>query len=165
IQVSPRQGEPISLAVSLRTGSKPPPLKVAWFTNEDARLRAFPLHRFVVPWAPTGPAATAEVMPEAIPQLKGGDWARGRQVFFSEEASCSRCHQVGGNGGKIGPDLSNLIHRDYDSVLRDIREPSAAIHPEHITHLVELKNGQLLTGVLRTVEGKLIVGDAAGQEH
>src|SRR5205085_1706115 len=83
IQVNPKQGEPILLTVSLRTGSKPPALKVAWFTNEDARPRAFPLRRFLVPWAPTGPAATAEVAQE-IPQLKGGDWARGRQVFVGD---------------------------------------------------------------------------------
>jgi putative heme-binding domain-containing protein len=98
------------------------------------------------------------------PELKGGSWARGRQIFFSDQAQCSRCHQVAGQGGKIGPDLSNLIHRDYASVLRDIREPSAAINPDYLTHLVELKNGKLLTGVLRPSERGVIVGDQGGKE-
>src|SRR5262249_3172810 len=143
----------------------PPALKVAYITNEDSRPRPLPLQRFLMPWAPTSTAKTGDVVQQIPPDLKGGDWSRGKQIFFSEEASCSRCHMVGGQGGKIGPDLSNLIHRDYDSVLRDIRQPSAAINPDYITHLVELKNGKLLTGVLRTVDGKLVVGDQQGKEY
>jgi putative heme-binding domain-containing protein len=164
--VRPKENEPVGLTVVVPTGGKAPLLKVAYFTKEDARLRALPLHRFLVPWATTVPTqpAKVDVAAQPIPELKGGDWARGRQVFFSEQAQCSRCHQVAGQGGKIGPDLSNLIHRDYDSVLRDIRQPSAAINPDYITYRVELKNGKLLAGAVRTEAGKVIVGDQAGQE-
>ena len=53
-----------------------------------------------------------------------------------------------GQGGKIGPDLTNLIYRDYASVLRDIREPNAAINPEHVAYEVIRKDGSTLTAVL-----------------
>ena len=43
--------------------------------------------------------------------------------------------------GDIGPDLSNLIHRDYASVLRDITQPSFAINPDYLTQTVTL-NGR-----------------------
>src|SRR5262249_35692856 len=80
------------------------------------------------------------------------------------QANCAKCHKVNGAGGAIGPDLSNLIHRDYDSVLRDIRFPSVAINPDHLTSVVELSDGKSLTGVLRKRDGRLVVGDPTGNE-
>jgi putative heme-binding domain-containing protein len=98
-----------------------------------------------------------------IPELEGGNWARGRRVFFSKQAACSQCHTVGGEGGAIGPDLSNLPHRDYHSVLRDIAEPSFALNPDYITHVVTLRDGRVLTGAVRTEGDRLHVGDAQGK--
>jgi putative heme-binding domain-containing protein len=118
------------------------------------------LHRFLLPWAALKKDAT-QVVAE-IPELKGGDWERGRRVFFSDEAGCSRCHTVKGQGGQLGPDLSNLIHRDYASVLRDIAEPSYALHPDYITQVIELKDGRILTGAVRTEGDRLHVGDVQG---
>src|SRR5262249_18378022 len=100
------------------------------------------------------------------PELKGGDWLRGRRVFFSDEATCSKCHSVRGAGGKIGPDLTNLIHRDYASVLKDIQEPLAALKPDPIRSNVETDNGQTFTGIVRDGgDGWLIVGEATGAER
>jgi putative heme-binding domain-containing protein len=142
--------------------SNPFDLQIWFSTREDSTARPFALHRFLLPWAEMKPAA-AEVARE-VPQLEGGSWARGREVFFGDEAQCAKCHRVNGVGGAIGPDLSNLIHRDYDSVLRDIRFPSAAINPDHLTSVVELTDGKSLSGVLRKRDGKLVLGDAAGRE-
>ncbi len=65
-------------------------------------------------------------------------------------------------GARIGPDLSNLIHRDYASVLRDIVQPSFSINPDYIGHIVAMNDGQVLTGVLRTEQGGLYLGDEKG---
>jgi putative heme-binding domain-containing protein len=165
VKSMPRANEPLALNVSLQASHSLPGLNVSYFTSEDARSRPLPLHRFLLPWAVPGAVAPEKALQQDVPELKGGNWARGRDVFFGEQALCSRCHQVGGNGGKIGPDLSNLVHRDYASVLRDVREPSAAINPDFISHRIDLKNGQVLTGVVRGEGGKLIVGDQAGKEH
>jgi putative heme-binding domain-containing protein len=81
--------------------------------------------------------------------LAGGNWARGRRIFFGQQAACSRCHKYGGQGEFVGPDLSNLPHRDYASVLRDIEQPSFAINPDHLAHTVQLDDGRVLTGILR----------------
>ena len=77
---------------------------------------------------------------------------------------CSKCHSVSGLGGAIGPDLSNLIHRDYASVMRDITQPSFAINPDFITQTITLKDERVLMGVVRTVGNKLYVGDQNGKE-
>ena len=98
-----------------------------------------------------------------IPELKGGNWERGRRVFFSETATCFKCHTFAGEGEKIGPDLSNLPHRDYASVLRDIVEPSFAINPDYITHVISLADGRLLAGTVRKQGDKLLVADNEGK--
>jgi putative heme-binding domain-containing protein len=163
-KVNPKEAEPMPIEVELAIAGKAPQLHVAYFTNEDDRPRTLPLHRILLPWAATKRQPPGSPIVREIPELKGGSWSRGRQVFFSELALCSRCHQIGGNGGKIGPDLSNLVHRDYDSVLRDIREPSAAINPDFITYKVELTDGRSFSGVVRTEGDQVIIGDVSGKE-
>jgi putative heme-binding domain-containing protein len=163
LKVHPHEGQPIPVEIVLDTGKRVA-LDVTYSTNEDPRPRALPLHRLLLPWAVTAHAAEP-VAERAVPELRGGSWTRGRTLFFSEQAQCARCHQVRGQGGKIGPDLSNLIHRDYESVLRDIRQPSAAINPDFLTYMVELKDGRFLQGTVRTEgNGRVAVGDTAGKE-
>ena len=87
----------------------------------------------------------------------------GAQLFFGEQAKCGSCHKVRGRGGEIGPDLSNLVHRDYASVFRDIHSPSAAINPDYVSHTVALADGRVLNGTLRTEGDRLIVGDNTGR--
>ena len=136
---------------------------MTYTTAEDSRPRALPLRRFLLPWAALTKRAEADAFAERdIPELKGGDWSRGRAVFTGSEARCSACHQVRGRGSDIGPDLSNLIHRDYASVLRDIHAPSAAINPDYIAYSVALTDGRVLQGTLRTEGDGLIVSDTAG---
>src|SRR5262249_19990781 len=139
-------------------------LRLTYSTNEDARPRALPLRRVLLPWASVKPAP-AETALARPPELQGGDWSRGRAVFFGEQAQCSKCHRVRGEGGRIGPDLSNLVHRDYASVLRDIRSPSAALNPDYLTYIPPLADGRVLTGTARDAgAGRLAVGALAGRE-
>jgi putative heme-binding domain-containing protein len=154
--------EPVPLEVALAKDAGEPTLQIAFFTNEDERPRALPLRRFLLSWAQV---KAAPPVSRAVPELEGGNWLAGQRVFFSDEAACGKCHAIRGRGGKIGPDLSNLIHRDYASVLKDIREPSAALNPDHVAYTFELTDGRVLAGVPRDgPDGKLIIGDIRGQE-
>jgi putative heme-binding domain-containing protein len=151
---------PVELTLTL-AGKGNSNLDVSWFTVEDPRPRALPLRRILVPWATPN---VAIAIANRIPEIEGGDWERGKKVFLSEQAACSKCHQVGGEGETIGPDLSNLIYRDYASVLKDIVEPSAAINPDHLAYQVELKNGEVDTGVLlKNNRDQVVLGQASGQ--
>ena len=47
---------------------------------------------------------------------------------------------------------------------RDIRFPSATIHPDYLTYLVELTDGRVLKGVPRTEGDELVIGDDKGRE-
>ena len=56
-----------------------------------------------------------------------GDPAKGK-VVFEEQGDCSRCHMVEGQGGRLGPDLSDVGWKRSASNLREsILEPSAEI--------------------------------------
>jgi len=124
-------------------------LSASWHTAEDARPRALPLHRILVPWAsPDTDTPPSTEVRDDVPELAGGNWGRGRQIFFSEEAMCSKCHAIHGQGTAVGPDLSNLIFRDYASVLRDIREPSVVLNPDHLSFEIALADGDSLTGTV-----------------
>ncbi|HKB00771.1 MAG TPA: ThuA domain-containing protein [Gemmataceae bacterium] len=159
----PKSADLVSVEIELTTTNDPPDLAVVWSTDEDDRLRPLAAHRMLVPWAVRNPKAEAVAIDRKVPELEGGSWARGRKVFFGEQAACAKCHTVHGQGGGIGPDLSNLVHRDYHSVLRDLADPSYAINPDHITYRVDLLDGRTLTGSVRTQGDRMLVGDAAGK--
>jgi putative heme-binding domain-containing protein len=144
----------------MATGKGEPILDVSWFTADDPRPRALPLRRILLPWARP---YIAPAIVTRIPEIEGGDWERGRKVFFGEQVACFKCHQINGEGGKIGPDLSNLLYRDYASVLKDITEPSAAINPDHLAYNVQLKDGSVETGVLlENDQQKVVLGQVTG---
>ncbi|MCB1096943.1 MAG: ThuA domain-containing protein [Verrucomicrobiae bacterium] len=154
-----------------------PSFTVNWNTNEDPRQRSLQLARVVAPWAKAGINTVTEIV-RAQPQIQevrkdilvGVDvqvprkpsWLKGREIFFSERAQCSKCHQSNGAGYQVGPDLGNLIHRDLGSITRDIQNPGAAIHPDFVTYRVTLKDGTEQVGTLQTIDGKTILGTAAG---
>jgi putative heme-binding domain-containing protein len=159
-QVISRQWVPLD--VSLATGPQMPELTATWSTADDSRPRAFPLRRFYVPWAKPEGAASKTNESRVIPEIAGGHWLRGRDLYFGAKVACAKCHTIRGEGGHVGPDLSNLIHRDYASVARDIAQPNAALNPDHLASIVELADGDALTGLLTSETAtELTVVDAS----
>lgn len=153
------------LELTMTTGDRPLTLHVDWlarFQDGSERSGAMPIQRLLVPWATRVSTLVETPQAREILQLAHANWGRGRQVFRSQQAMCHRCHTVHGEGGQVGPNLSNLIHRDYDSVARDIRHPSYAINPDFISYTVETKSGQVFTGVLQGDGPTLTINDSAG---
>ena len=165
LTIQAKEQELLDLVLICRTApGAAPTLHASWHTKQDLRPRPFPLHRFLLPWAQ--PEASASALAFAPrPEIQGGDWARGREIFMSDRALCSKCHSVRGTGGKMGPDLSNLVSRDYASTLRDIHDPSAVLNPDYLAHQVVLKDGREFTAVPRTEsDGQMVLGLGAGAE-
>ncbi|MEQ2008049.1 MAG: ThuA domain-containing protein, partial [Limisphaerales bacterium] len=164
-QASPDGGSWSRATIRAKSRLSYPEVSLTWKLSELTSIdRPFPLRRFYLPWAEPkaepAPLATERVVPE----LAGGRWLAGRRLFHSEQLACAKCHRTRGEGTAVGPDLSNLLHRDYASVLRDIREPSAAINPDHPAFNVDLTDGESLTGVVvgeSTTELRL--ADATGK--
>jgi len=128
--------------------------------HPDANVRAL-FERFM----PEGerPQRLGEaIRAEEILKLDG-DAARGREIFFqSSAARCKDCHAVRGEGGSLGPDLSQ-IGRKYEraTLLETILDPSKAIAPEYVPHLVETSGGQIYAGfVVERSDEQVVLKDA-----
>ena len=78
-----------------------------------------------------------------------GNPDRGRKVFFDvEKSQCLKCHRLGDQGERIGPDLTGVgsrFARIY--IVESILEPSRTIAPSFGTLVIMLKNGKVFTGV------------------
>ena len=117
-------------------------LEVTYRTSRDARERPFPTGRCLMPFAQRAPDIVDSL---DIPQLAGGNFEAGHQLFLGK-AACATCHQFRGEGVRVGAELGNLIHRDYDSVLRDLIDPNATINPDTIGYTALLDNGRAING-------------------
>jgi putative heme-binding domain-containing protein len=90
------------------------------------------------------------------------DSARGAAVF---EKNCVACHQIGGKGQRIGPQLDGIGTRGVDRLLEDILDPNRNVDQAFRVTNVAQRNGQLVSGLLLKEEGEILVfADAQGKE-
>lgn len=127
-------------------------LDVSYHTTRDARPRALGTRRFLMPFAQPG---AADVKAAEVPELAGGNWEAGR-ALFNGKAACAACHELRGDGKRVGPELGNLIYRDYASVLRDISDPNASINPDAVGYTIVTKDNNTVVGT-RLVESAVAI--------
>ncbi|MBI4606773.1 MAG: PQQ-dependent sugar dehydrogenase [Planctomycetes bacterium] len=102
--------------------------------------------------------------PERILAL-AGDVDRGRSVFLGDAgAQCKSCHRAGGEGARVGPDLSGVGRRlSAQEILQSILEPSRSVAPELAAYAVVTRSGQAITGIIaERSEAELVLLDARG---
>ncbi len=88
--------------------------------------------------------------------------SNGAAVF---EKYCGICHQLGGKGAKVGPQLDGIGSRGVDRLMEDILDPNRNVDQSFRVTNLALKNGQIISGLLLREEGEvLIVADAQGKE-
>lgn len=76
--------------------------------------------------------------------LEKGDAARGK-VLFSK--LCAACHQLHGEGGQVGPDLTTSDRKNTLSMLTHIVDPSSAIRPEYLVYSVLTHDDRKFSGI------------------
>ena len=90
------------------------------------------------------------------------DLEKGKAVF---QKQCAACHQISGQGSRIGPQLDGVGIRGADRLLEDILDPSRNVDQAFRTTVLSLKDGKVVSGLLLREEGKtLILADTAGKE-
>lgn len=88
--------------------------------------------------------------------------SEGRQVFVS---NCSICHQVGGEGGMVGPQLTGIGNWGSYALTEKIMDPNRNISKAFATYTIQTRDGKIYTGLLRRDEGKLrVFADVGGEE-
>lgn len=79
---------------------------------------------------------------------QGGDALAGRHVFFSLQATCSKCHSIDGTGGVLGPDLSQVAASiDREQIIRSVLRPSEKFPPQYQAWQVITTDGQVHSGI------------------
>lgn len=90
------------------------------------------------------------------------DPAVGAGVF---EKACMACHQLGGKGAVVGPQLDGVGGRGMDRLVEDILDPNRNVDAAFRYSTVTLKDDTVVTGLFRRTEGELeVFVDTTGRE-
>jgi putative membrane-bound dehydrogenase-like protein len=100
---------------------------------------------------------------QAVTQIlaKGtGDVGRGKELVVKH---CLVCHQLFGEGEKIGPDLTAVDRKNLEVLLPNVIDPSAVIREGYQQYIVTTVDGRVLSGLLaENTPDKTTVLDAKG---
>lgn len=79
-----------------------------------------------------------------------GDAERGRTLFAdAKRLGCSRCHRVRGEGGEVGPDLSDIAGKfERPQLVESVLEPSRAIVEGYRSTILVTADGRIRTGII-----------------
>jgi putative membrane-bound dehydrogenase-like protein len=135
------------------------------------------LHAAGVPEIEQRIAALREALPPSDPSLQ--DLVQARQARFRGDDSrrdlargatlfsqkCAACHQLGGQGARVGPQLDGIGIRGPERLMEDILDPNRNIDQAFRTTTLGLSDGRVLSGLLLREEGAAVVlANAEGKE-
>lgn len=89
--------------------------------------------------------------------LRGRTNSIGERIF--KEATCLSCHKVKGQGGAVGPELTDVFKRwkgDPVAVLREILEPSHRIDPKYAVRVVVTEDGETVSGIVQSEDKETV---------
>ncbi len=93
---------------------------------------------------------------------QNGDAVAGKELF---RKNCQICHQVAGEGKKVGPNLDGMASRGLDRVAEDVLAPNRNVDIAFRTTTVVTSEGKAFSGLLRELEGQRVsVVDSQGKE-
>jgi putative membrane-bound dehydrogenase-like protein len=173
------RGVRFQLALSLGEWRDPRAAKTLSALNEspDAKLpyfkaallssaARFPDLAKAIPAAPASPLLLAPATPAELTRLRTnsadrkavlanyqsalalkGAVGHGQEVFAG---ACALCHSMNGIGIAVGPDLATLRDKPRDYWIQNILAPDAVVEPKFISHTVELKDGRIFAGVIKS---------------
>lgn len=84
----------------------------------------------------------AKLSPKA---LQAADLAHGHATYAT---TCGACHQLHGEGGGIGPDLTGSNRADLEYLLANLLDPSAIVGRDYQTTIVITDDGRSIAGIV-----------------
>jgi len=109
-------------------------------------------------------AARKKLIEDRIANFKetGTRTEKGKAIF---ETNCAICHQIGGSGGMIGPQLNGIGNWGVRALTEKILDPNRNISESFRTYNITLNDGKQQTGLYRRTEGEVMVfADISGKE-
>jgi quinoprotein glucose dehydrogenase len=94
--------------------------------------------------------------------LAGGDPELGKKIFLErQDVQCLRCHQIKGNGGVVGPDLTGVGKRlSREEILESMILPNSRITKGYENLVIKMKGGDTHVGLLKQEDAEHIVIDS-----
>jgi putative heme-binding domain-containing protein len=134
--------------------------RIAAVADEATRARAAELAESTVP--PDEDVARLLAARRLAFASHAADIAAGSEVFRKH---CANCHQLGGEGAKVGPQLDGIGNRGHDRILEDLLDPNRNVDVAFRTTTIATASGRIASGILLREEGpNLILADQEGKE-
>ncbi len=95
--------------------------------------------------------------PQAVSQANAGE---GRRVFAT---ACGACHQMYGEGGLVGPDLTGSNRTNLDYVLSNVLSPGEEIQDDYRMVIVTMRDGRTHIGSIASQTERLVTMRLVGQ--
>src|SRR5262245_11524256 len=114
-------------------------------------------------------ANSSKTDPDALRRAamnSGGNAGRGKAIFSSPARMCGKCHKVHGQGGDLGPDLSQIGGKfDRTHLIESILDPSGEIVQGFQATIIETKSGRSVVGIVKSEsETALTLMDSEGKK-
>jgi len=71
------------------------------------------------------------------------DVAKGKTLYETSPNKCATCHRIGGKGGKLAPDLSNVGNRRDEAWLSKYLPNPKSINPKNVMPAVKLGDADM----------------------
>lgn len=92
------------------------------------------------------PESRAAAVARAKPALSLKGEPKAGAIVFAK--LCAACHQLGGVGTAVGPNLAAVTDRSGPALLTAIVDPNAAVEGRYAAYVVETADGRTLSGLL-----------------
>jgi putative membrane-bound dehydrogenase-like protein len=74
-----------------------------------------------------------------------GNAAHGRELFIER---CATCHELGGVGHRVGPNLATVADRSFDKLLTSILDPNRGVEERYLNYEVNTYDLATYTGIV-----------------
>lgn len=103
--------------------------------------------------------ALKQKLPASV--LQQADLSAGRALF---NRTCAACHQLFGEGKKVGPDLTGSQRTNPDYLLGNILDPSAVVGKDYRMSIVAMEDGRVLNGLVVSQDARTLTLQTATQQ-
>ena len=109
-------------------------------------------------------ARREEVVASYRPSLtQAGDAVRGQAVFTK---NCASCHEFGGVGYALGPNITSSHERGLEGLLQNILDPNREVDPQYTNYELVTGDGRVLSGLISSESaGSITIERGAGQRE
>lgn len=128
-------------------------------TDKDIRTRAEKLLA-----AGSNPDRAKVVTQYVIAVPSTGDASIGKKLFTKH---CAACHQLGGVGQQVGPDLASVPDKSLEGLLTAILDPNRVVEARYVNYVATTKAGVTISGVIygeTTTSVTLVAADGKKNE-